>query len=172
MNATSTIDRPHGGLLAWLTDRGIEHEVHTHPGAFTARATADAEGVDARTFAKVVGVATADGRQVLLVLDATDRVDLRNARRALETDEVRLLSEVELAAVAPDCEAGALPAVGPLFGLPMYADFAVRDDPEISFNAGTHRSSVRVDRAAWEAATGVVYADLAADDEGPVWARS
>ncbi|HEU0235044.1 MAG TPA: YbaK/EbsC family protein [Candidatus Limnocylindrales bacterium] len=172
MNATSTLDRPHGGLLAWLADRGIEHEVHTHPESFTARATADAEGVDPRTFAKVVAVATADGRHVLLVLDASDRVDLRKARRALETDDVRLLTEAELAAVVPDCEAGALPAVGPLFGLPMVADFAVRDDPEISFNAGTHRASVRVDRAAWEAAAGVVYADLAADDEVPAWARS
>lgn len=172
MNATSTLDRPHRGLMAWLASNGIEHEVHVHREAFTARATAEAEGVDARTFAKVVAVATDDDRRALLVLDATDQVDLRKARRVLGAKDTRLLTEPELAGIASDCEAGALPAVGPLFGLPMYADYAVREDPEISFNAGTHRTSVRVDRAGWEAASGVVYADLAAEDEGPVWARS
>jgi len=63
--------------------------------------------------------------------------------------------------------------VGALFGLNTYADYAVRDDPEISFNAGSHRLSVRVERPAWERACNVIYADLAEDaDAGPAWARS
>jgi len=45
----------------------------------------------------------------------------------------------------------------------MYADHAVREDPEISFNAGSHRFSARVERAGWERACSVVYADLAVD---------
>jgi prolyl-tRNA editing enzyme YbaK/EbsC (Cys-tRNA(Pro) deacylase) len=62
--------------------------------------------------------------------------------------------------------------VGALFGLTTYADFAVRDDPEISFNAGSHRLSARVERARWERACNVIYADLAEDaDAGPAWAR-
>jgi hypothetical protein len=48
----------------------------------------------------------------------------------------------------------------------------VRDDPEISFNAGSHRLSARVERARWERACNVIYADLAEDaDAGPAWAR-
>jgi prolyl-tRNA editing enzyme YbaK/EbsC (Cys-tRNA(Pro) deacylase) len=55
----------------------------------------------------------------------------------------------------------------------MFADYAVREDPDISFNAGGHRFSVRVERAGWERACGLVYADLAADsDTRPAWARS
>jgi prolyl-tRNA editing enzyme YbaK/EbsC (Cys-tRNA(Pro) deacylase) len=55
----------------------------------------------------------------------------------------------------------------------MVADYAVRDDRDISFNAGSHSCSVRVERAGWERATGVVYADLAADlDSSPAWAQS
>jgi prolyl-tRNA editing enzyme YbaK/EbsC (Cys-tRNA(Pro) deacylase) len=78
-----------------------------------------------------------------------------------------------MAALAPGCDAGAMPAVGELFGLPTLADFGVQDDTEISFNAGTHRLSVRVERAAWEQAAGVHYADLAVDEDGrPAWARS
>lgn len=173
MSAATTLDRPYPRLLDWLASHDIEHEVHEHDPAQTARAIAAAEGVDPRTFAKVVGVAIADGRRVLLILDATEQVDLLKAARVIDAGDVRLLSEAEMSELAPDCEVGAIPAVGPLFGLAMYADYAVRDDPDISFNAGSHRFSVRVERGAWEHECGVVYADLAAHgDTRPAWARS
>jgi Ala-tRNA(Pro) deacylase len=155
-----------------LAGQGIEFEIHEHDGAFTALSTAAAEGVDPRTFAKVVAVSTNDGRDALVVLDATDHLDLRKARHVLGASDVRLLTEAQLADLAPGCEVGAIPAVGALFGVPTFADYAVRDEPEISFNAGSHRFSARVDRARWDRACNVVYADLAQDaDEGPAWAR-
>ena len=173
MSAATVLDRPHAGLLDWLASHGIDHEVHEHPEAFTARQTASAEGVDPATFAKVVVVGTEDGRRALLLVDAVDQVDLHKARTPLTATDVRLLSEPEAAACAPGCATGAIPAVGALFDLPMFADYAIREDAAISFNAGSHRYSVRVDRAAWEHATGVVYADLAIDDDiRPTWARS
>ena len=172
MNATA-VGRPHAGLLEWLRQHAVEYEIHEHDAASTAVSTALAEGVDARTFAKVVGVTTNDGRRALLLVDAPDRVDLRKAEAVLGAAEVGLLTEDELAALAPGCEAGAMPAVGSLFGLVVYADHAIKEDSEISFNAGTHRFSVRVDRASWERAADVHYADLAVDlDAQPAWARS
>jgi Ala-tRNA(Pro) deacylase len=172
MDAPS-LARPHAGLLHWLEDNDVDHEVHEHPVAYTATTAATTEGIDPQTFAKVVGVRTADGRDALLVLDAPDRVDLHKARLALDAIDVGLLDEKELAAVTPGCEPGAIPAVGRLFELPMVADYAVRDNAEISFHAGTHRHSVRVDRATWERASGVRYADLAADDVDRLsWTRS
>jgi Ala-tRNA(Pro) deacylase len=90
----------------------------------------------------------------------------------LHAADVKLLTEDALAELAPDCELGAMPAVGGLFGVDMLADFGVRLDPAISFNAGSHRFSVRVDRLAWERATAVRYADLAAAREtAPAWGR-
>jgi Ala-tRNA(Pro) deacylase len=173
MSASTTVDRPYPGLLDWLASHDIEYEIHEHDPAFTARATATAEGVDPRTFAKVVGIATHDGRNVLVVLDATDHLDLPKACRVLGASNARLLTEAALTALAPGCEVGAIPAVGSLFGLATYADYAVREDPEISFNAGSHRFSARVERASWERACDVVYADLAVEsDSRPAWARS
>lgn len=173
MSAETSLDRPYPGLLDWLASQDVEYEIHEHDPAFTARATATAEGVDPRTFAKVVGVVTHDGRNVLVVLDATDHLDLHKAGQALGAGDVRLLTEAELTALAPGCEVGAIPAVGSLFELPMFADYAVREDPDISFNAGSHRFSARVERAGWERACRVIYADLAVDsDNRPAWARS
>jgi Ala-tRNA(Pro) deacylase len=172
METEMLLDRPSPRLLAWLVSHKVDYDIHEHPPAFTAPATASAEQVDPRTFAKVVGVRTHDGRDVLLVLDATDDVDLGKARRILDTKDVRLLREDELAALAPDCEVGAIPAVGQLFGISMIADHAVREDAAISFNAGSHRFSVRVDRPGWERACGLVYADLARESGSPAWERS
>ena len=171
METATTISGPLESLQAWLTQRDVDFDLHEHEEAFTSTATARAEGVDPRSFAKVIGVATDDGRSALIVLDADDRLDLAKAAHTLEARHVRLLSEEEFAALTPGCMVGAVPAVGDLFGLPMAADLAIRDREEISFNAGTHRHSVRVDRSAWERATAVAYADLAADDpDRPAWA--
>jgi Ala-tRNA(Pro) deacylase len=154
---------PMKSLLRWLEDKGIDYEIHEHERALTALATARAEGVDPKTFEKVIWVRTAEGRDGLIVLDADDHLDLRKARELLKSRKVSLVDEEEIERLAPECDPGAMPAVGALFGLTTYADLAVRAEPEISFNAGSHTHAVRVDRAAWEKVLGVVYGDLATD---------
>jgi hypothetical protein len=63
--------------------------------------------------------------------------------------------------------------VGTLFHLPVIADLAIRDASAISFNAGSHRWAVRVDRERWERASGVLFADIASGEETrPAWALS
>ena len=175
MNAAdvATVSGPHAGLLDWLASHRIEHELHEHPLTYTARETARAEGVDPATFAKTLGIATDDGRHALVVVDATDQVDLVKARRVLDAGRVRLMTEAELTEWLPGCDVGTMPPVGELFGLPVYADFAVREDPVITFHAGSHRFAVLVDRGAWERAAHVTYGDLAIDvDTRPAWIRS
>jgi prolyl-tRNA editing enzyme YbaK/EbsC (Cys-tRNA(Pro) deacylase) len=162
---------PHVGLLAWLADHNIEYEVREHPVTFTARETARVEGVDPRRFAKTLAVATTSGRRALVILDAIDHLDMGRTSRLLG-DEARLLTESELLGLCPDCDLGTTPAVGDLWKLPVYADFAIREDPEITFHAGSHRFTVTVDRVAWERAAHVVYGDLAMKtDRGPIWAQ-
>jgi len=80
-----TIAGPHAGLIDWLAGHRVEYELREHPETYTAEATARAEHTDPRRFAKVVGVAAADGRHVLLVVDAPDHIDLAKARRLLGT---------------------------------------------------------------------------------------
>ncbi len=170
---TAELATPHAGLLDWLAVTDIEHELHEHPLTFTARETARATGVDPLRFAKVVAVQTSDGRRGLIVIDAVDQVDLIKARRVLDAQRVHLLSEDEMRELAPECAPGTIPPVGDLFGVVVYADHAIREDPEITFHAGSHRYTVRVDRPAWERAARVVYGDFARDrDQGPAWVRS
>jgi Ala-tRNA(Pro) deacylase len=162
---------PHEGLLQWLRTHGVDYEIHEHAPSVTALETAHSEGIDVRRFAKCVGVVTAEGRHALLVVDAAERVDLGKACEVLDTEHVRLLSEAELAELAPDCEIGAIPPIGELWGLPVYADSTLRSVDMVSFHAGSHRFTVHVERSPWVTAAHVIYGDLAADDGRPAWAR-
>jgi Ala-tRNA(Pro) deacylase len=50
----------------------------------------------------------------------------------------------------PDCELGAEPPIGTLFGLPTFADEKLLDDEFLVMQAGTHRDSIRMRREDWE----------------------
>jgi Ala-tRNA(Pro) deacylase len=154
--------RPLADLITWLEDHAVPYELHPHPLAYTASATAHAEGVSERTFAKVVGIGTAEGSRMLAVVDATDHVDLVRLAAFLGTDWVTLLAEDRLVEILPECEAGTIPPVPELVRVEVVADEAVRADPQISFHAGSHRTSVRVDREAWERAAGIRFGSFAA----------
>ena len=164
--ATHPRTEPHAGLLAQLRERSIPFELAEHRPTITARETAKAAGVELTQFAKVVVVRTESGQIAELVLDACDAVDLHRAARVMRARRLRLLTEAELAKLAPDCEVGTIPPINELHGLPIYADYAVALDPRITFHAGTHRHVVTVDRAAWERANHVTYCGLA--EEAPI----
>jgi prolyl-tRNA editing enzyme YbaK/EbsC (Cys-tRNA(Pro) deacylase) len=152
---------PYADLVTWLEDHGVPFELHEHPLTYTASATAHAEGVSEREFAKVVGVRLANGSRVLAVLDASDRVDLVRLAAAVGAEWATLLTEAEMAAIAPGCEAGTIPPIPELARVPVIADEAVRSDQRISFHAGSHRTAVRVDRSAWQREAGIRYGAFA-----------
>jgi prolyl-tRNA editing enzyme YbaK/EbsC (Cys-tRNA(Pro) deacylase) len=147
-------------LENWMKAHGVDFEIHPHPLTYTALATARAEGVEPRSFAKVVGVRTESGRVALVVVDAVDVLDLSKVNDLIG-EHVRLLSEAELTAACPDWEVGTIPPVPTLAGAQVFADEGVRSDPKISFNAGSHKVAIRVNRAAWEEAAEITYGDLA-----------
>jgi len=71
-------------------------------------------------------------------------VSLRKAKAALGAKNVSLATESEFASLFPECEIGAMPPFGNLFGLPVYVDPALEKDETIFFNAGNHIQTVRL----------------------------
>jgi Ala-tRNA(Pro) deacylase len=86
----------------------------------------------------------ADGRPVMVVMPAPDRVDLKKAKRVIGAREVTLASEEKFADLFPGCERGAEPPFGNLFDMPVYAEARLAEDDEIVFNAGTHVEAIRM----------------------------
>ncbi|MGC8740069.1 MAG: aminoacyl-tRNA deacylase [Candidatus Sumerlaeaceae bacterium] len=136
-------------LKQLLDSSNVGYKVEVHPPAFTAEEVAEAAHVSGYEVAKVV-IVVADGEHVMVALPANHRIDLNALREALGANEVRLARESEFAAEFPDCEIGAMPPFGSLYGLKLLASEALQQDEKIFFNAGTHREVLRMERDDWE----------------------
>jgi Ala-tRNA(Pro) deacylase len=83
----------------------------------------------------------------MIVLPANRLLDFREARLALGLSQVRLATEDELSKLFPDCELGAMPPVGSLYGLTVYLDSSLAAEDAIAFNAGTHQEVIHMKTA-------------------------
>ncbi|TWT45507.1 YbaK / prolyl-tRNA synthetases associated domain protein [Phycisphaerae bacterium RAS1] len=136
-------------LEALLRDRGIRFDKHTHPAAFTAQRLAQVEHVSGYVVAKPVVVKGAAG-YAMCVLPAARRLDLQEVTKVLHDPTVRLATEQEMTQLFPECELGAEPPVGSLFGMKTIADRQLEEDEYLEMQAGTHYESVRFRRDDWE----------------------
>jgi len=130
-------------LRECLEANKVPYSVHSHPEAYTAQEIAALQHVKGRQLAKVVMVRAGE-RAVMLVLPADRRVDFDKLRAALGTRDVRLAQESEFRDLFPECEVGAMPPLGNLYGVPVYADRSLEKDEEIVFNAGTHTLTAKL----------------------------
>jgi Ala-tRNA(Pro) deacylase len=130
-------------LQEHLVANGVSFELEQHKVAYTAQDLAAAEHVSGKRVAKAV-VALVDGQVAMFVLPASNQADLEKARAELGAEEVRLAREDEFAAVFPDCEVGAMPPFGSLYGIPVYVDQTLANAREITFPAGSHRESMKI----------------------------
>ncbi len=92
----------------------------------------------------------ADGRQVLAVLPADHYIDLPRLQHLLGAGNVELLHEHALMSFFPDCEVGAWPPLGNLYGLPVYVAPSLADNETIAFNAGTHVEAIQMPYSAFD----------------------
>jgi Ala-tRNA(Pro) deacylase len=134
---------PSQRLLRYLDEHGVEYAVLHHPRDFRASSTAVDTQTPPEEFAKTVFLKV-DGAYALAVVPASRSVALRRLRRALGAREVELASEEEVARLCPDCEVGAAPPFGGLYGLPVYVSAALSRDERITFNAGSHTDAIRM----------------------------
>ena len=58
--------------------------------------------------------------------------------------EVRFASEDEFKDSFPDCETGAMPPFGNLYGMDVYLAQPLTEDEEIAFNAGSHTELIKM----------------------------
>jgi len=126
-----------------FTQKEVPYRVATHTPAYTAQDVATVEHISGYDVAKVV-LAVADERLVMLVLPAPYRVDLELLRAGLRASTARLAEEREFADVFDDCETGAMPPFGNLYGLEVYVDPALSAHREMTFNAGSHRETLTI----------------------------
>jgi Ala-tRNA(Pro) deacylase len=115
----------------------------SHSPAYTAQEIAASAHIPGRELAKTVMVKL-DGKLAMVVLPASRRLDLQLLKEASGARQIDLATEEEFKNLFPDCETGAMPPFGNLYGLPVYVAQKLTEDEEIAFNAGTHSELIRM----------------------------
>src|SRR6516225_5003623 len=123
------------------------YTIINHTLAYTAQGVASALHMHGKGVAKAVVVRAGEAQDtqdtILAVVPTCYHVDLKKLAKIVGKP-VRLATELEFAKLFPDCELGAMPPFGHLYGLPLYVDESLAQDEEIVFNAGTHREAIRM----------------------------
>jgi Ala-tRNA(Pro) deacylase len=129
-------------LREFLDAHAAKYIVIAHSRAFTAQEVAASLHVPGREMAKSV-IVRSPSRLAMVVVRAQDHVDLGRVSQALGESAV-LANEIDISLKFPDCELGAMPPLGLLYGMPTLVDREIANDQEIVFNAGTHTEVVRM----------------------------
>lgn len=135
----------------FLDQNQISYHCYNHPPAATAQEIAQKAHIPGHQLAKTV-ILKADGRFVMAVLPADEKVDLEKLRRAINADSLEMAHESEFTGLFPWCEPGGEPPLGVLYGMDVYMEQDLVDEDVIAFNAGTHTEVMKMDTA--------IYRDL------------
>ena len=130
-------------LKEFLDSHNTEYITISHSPAYTAQKIAELTHIPGKELAKTV-VVKLDGEFAMAVLPASNRVDLDYLKRGVKADNVEVASESEFKDRFPDCEVGAMPPFGNLYGMDVYVAEKLTDDEEIAFNSGTHTELVKL----------------------------
>ena len=130
-------------LKEFLKDNRVAYQVIPHPAAFTAKMVAGVAHIPRREMAKTV-VVKLDDHLALAVVPANREVNLELLRQATGAASAELAQEREFKGDFPECEAGAMPPFGNLYGMEVYVEPHLAADALIAFNAGTHTEVIRM----------------------------
>lgn len=147
-------------VRALLDENDVEYEHISHDPAYTAQEVAQRVHTPGREVAKVV-ILTDGETHLMAVLPATRKIDLERIRHAAGNGALRLAEESEFEALFPNVETGAMAPFGNLYGISVFVDQSLREDEEITFNAGTHEDAIRMTYTDYERLAQPVTAEFA-----------
>ncbi|MEZ5542556.1 MAG: YbaK/EbsC family protein [Pseudomonadota bacterium] len=139
-------------IADYLAEQGVEYDILSHPHTRSSGESAQAAHIPGGRLAKSV-IVEDDLGYLMVVLPANRHIDLGELHRQMNRN-LGLATEYELGRLFQDCEIGALPALGPAYGLETLVDDALAEQPEIYFEAGDHEQLVHVSAEAFNQLVG------------------
>ncbi|HOX58607.1 MAG TPA: YbaK/EbsC family protein [Candidatus Paceibacterota bacterium] len=130
-------------LKQFLNDEKIKYVCIIHSTAYTAQEVAASAHIPGKELAKTV-IVQLDGETAMAVLPANRKVVLQDLREVTGADQVKLVPEDEFKKRFPDCEIGAMPPFGNLYGMEVFVAAALAANAEIAFNAGSHTEVIKL----------------------------
>lgn len=130
-------------LIEYLDTHNVKYVVIKHSPAFTTQEIAAKAHIPGKEMAKTVMVKV-DGKLAMAVLPASSLVNFDVIREVVGAKNVELAHEEDFRPLFPDCEPGAMPPFGNLYGMDVYVAPRLAEDKEIAFNACSHTDLVRM----------------------------
>src|SRR5947207_2075354 len=134
---------PVKALKQFLDKEKIRYVSIAHSTAYTAQEVAASAHITGKELAKTV-IVELDGKMAMAVLPANRKIVLQDLREVTGSDEVKFASEEEFKRRFPDCETGARPPFGNLYGMDVYVAAGLAENDEIAFNAGSHTEVIKM----------------------------
>lgn len=130
-------------LKDFLDSNNIKYTTISHSPAYTAQQVAASAHIPGKELAKTV-VVKLDGKMAMAVLPASLKVDFDLLKKALKASKVELANEQEFKDMFPECEVGAMPPFGNLYGMDVFVAQRLTEDEDIAFNACSHKELIRM----------------------------
>ena len=130
-------------LKDYLDQENIRYTTIKHSTAYTAQEVAQLAHIPGDEMAKTV-IVKIDDKQAMVVLPATEHIDLEILGGALGAKNVSLATEAEFMPQFSDCEIGAMPPFGNLYHMDVYVEEALSQDEMIAFNACSHNELIEM----------------------------
>lgn len=130
-------------LREFLDTHGVKYVTIRHSVAYTAQEVAASAHIRGKEMAKTV-VVKLDGQLALAVVPAAQKVDIRRLKEATGVKKAEIAVEEDFRGTFPECDLGAMPPFGNLYGLTVYVDPQLAEDEEIAFNACSHTELMRL----------------------------
>ena len=146
-------------LSDFLKENKVGYKVLSHDATYSAQHTAASVHTPGREVAKVVVVKSGE-EYAMAVVDAPHQVDLKKFAALSGMKKPVVAEESELRELFPECELGAMPPFGDLYGLKVYVDRQLEKDDQITFNAGTHFEAIRIKYADFKSLSNPVIGDF------------
>jgi len=130
-------------LKGFLDQERIKYVSIVHSTAYTAQEVAASAHITGKELAKTV-IVELDGKTAMAVLPANRKIVLEDLREVTGSQEVKFASEEQFEQRFPDCETGAMPPFGNLYGMDVYLAESLTDNDQIAFNAGSHTEVIKL----------------------------
>jgi Ala-tRNA(Pro) deacylase len=148
-------------LKEFLDAHQTKYTTIRHSAAYTAQEIAALAHIRGKDLAKTVMVKV-DGKMAMAVLPASHQIDIARLKTAAGAESIGLATEAEFKSLFPDCETGAMPPFGNLYGMPVFAEASLTKHEEIVFNAGSLTDLVRIAYKDFERLVQPVVAEFSA----------
>lgn len=130
-------------IKEYLDQNNVHYVTILHDPVYTAQEKAASAHISGKELAKTVLVKI-DDDMAMVVMAANERLDVYELKKELNAKKVSLADEKNFVLFFPECEPGAVPPFGNLYGMNVYISDALSVDDEIAFSAGSHIELIKL----------------------------